>query len=126
MHQNDIFMAWVAGLTKTGTEQEHVDKLVDVLDSLLSYPAAKNLPGHRDYALRLDAAKKAGFGVDDLTHTLIDLSIQLQHVPKHNSGEDKAKDLQRQLTKAQQMIRQYKAMLDEADSKGFWARIFGN
>ena len=74
MHQHDIYRAWVAGITKTGTEQEHVDKLVDVLDSLLSLPGAKGLSGYREYAMRLEASRKPGFGVDDLTHTIIDAS----------------------------------------------------
>ncbi len=83
MHQHDILRAWVAGITKTGTEQEQVGRLGDVLDGLLAFPKAQALPGFREYDLVRKQArdmKPHGPGVDTLTHTLVDLSCRLQQV----------------------------------------------
>jgi|GEM_PF-4826827 len=80
MHQHDILRAWVAGMTKTGTEQEQVDRLADVLDCLLAFPAAQTLPGFREYDLVRKQArdqKPRGPGVVTLTNVLVDLSCQL-------------------------------------------------
>lgn len=81
MHHHDVLRAWVAGITKTGTEQEQVDRLADVLNSLLAYPAARELSGYRDYdRVRRQARdlRPHGPGVDTLADVLIDLSWQLQ------------------------------------------------
>lgn len=81
MHQHDILRSWVAGIIKTGTEQEKVDKLADVLDSLLSYPKARELHGFREYDLVRKQArdlKPHGPGIDTLTDVLVDLSTRLQ------------------------------------------------
>lgn len=83
MHQHDILRAWVAGITKTGTEQEQVDKLADVLDCLLAFPKAQALPGYIEYEmvrLRARDHKPEGPGVDTLTNALIDLSSELQRL----------------------------------------------
>lgn len=82
MHQHDILRAWVAGIIKTGTEQEQVDKLADVLDSLLAFPMARELPGYQKYDLLRKQArdlKPHGPGVDILADVLVDLSTRLQH-----------------------------------------------
>ena len=79
MHQHDIFRAWVTGITKTGTEQQNIDKLVDVLDCLLAFPKAQTLPAYQKYELvRQNAKPGKHAGVDMLTDALIDLSAQLQ------------------------------------------------
>lgn len=81
MHQQDVLRAWVAGITKTGTEQEQVDRLADVLDSLLSYPAVRTLPGYPSYdrvRQQVRDMRPHGPGVDTLADVLIDLSGQLQ------------------------------------------------
>lgn len=83
MHQHDILKAWVVGITKTGTEQEQVDRLADVLDGLLAFQEAEALPDFRDYDLIRKQArdcKPHGPGVDTLTHALIDFSCQLQRM----------------------------------------------
>lgn len=80
MHQHDILRVWVTGITKTGTDQEQVDRLADVLDGLLAFPKAQALLGFREYDLVRKQArdlKPHGPGVDTLTNTLIDLSCQL-------------------------------------------------
>lgn len=79
MHQHDILRAWVAGITKTGTEQEQVDRLADVLDGLLAFPKAKELLDHREYELVQQNARLGGYaGIATLTNALIDLSGQLE------------------------------------------------
>lgn len=81
MHQQDILRAWVAGITKVGTEQEKVDRLADVLDSLLACPKAQALPGLWEYDLvrkQVRESKPHGPGVETLTHALVDLSCQLE------------------------------------------------
>jgi len=88
MHQHDVLRAWVAGITKTGTEQEQVDRLADVLDGLLSYPAARALAGYRSYDRVRQQARDSrphGPGVATLADVLIDLSGQLQR-PKSRGG----------------------------------------
>lgn len=81
MHQHDILRAWVDGITKTGTDQEQVDRLADVLDGLLAFPKAQALPGFREYELvrqQVRDMKPHGPGVHTLTHVVVDLSCQLQ------------------------------------------------
>lgn len=116
MHQQDVLRAWVAGLTKTGTEQEKVDRLADVLDGLLAFPKARTLSGFREYeTVRKQARdmKPHGPGVDTLTHALIDLSCQLER-----------KELARVKRAGQQQLENLQAELAAERSKGFWAKLF--
>lgn len=80
MHQHDVLQAWITGITKTGTEDEQVGVLVDILDSLLSLPAAQRLQSLKNHQARLQAHRVRGFGINDLTNTIIDVSTQLQRV----------------------------------------------
>lgn len=75
-----VFNAWIEGITKTGTEQEQVDKLADVLDSLLSIPEAKKLPALHEYDLIRALArdwKPHGPGIQMFRGVLLDLSYEL-------------------------------------------------
>lgn len=83
MHQHDIFRIWAKRLTKTGTEQEKVNRLVDVLDGLLAFPQAKALPGIERYEKMRQQARDLsplGPGVDMLTDALVDISYLLPRV----------------------------------------------
>ena len=78
MHCHDLLIAVIDGFLKTeNTEQAQVEKLVDVLDSLLSLPAAKNLGSFSNYQDRLKAARENGFGVSDLRNTVLSLFSEL-------------------------------------------------
>jgi len=79
MHRHDILKAWIVGIVKTGSEQEHVEKLADVLESLLNLPQAKTLPGYQEYDRVLQNTRPGKYaGVDALTDALIDLTCKLE------------------------------------------------
>ena len=81
MHQHDILRAWIAGICKTGTEQEQVDRLADVLDSLLAHEGVQQLKVYREYSLiRAQARdlKPHGPGILTLSDAIIDLSDRLR------------------------------------------------
>jgi len=71
-----VFQCWANGIIKTGTEQQQVDQLIEVLTSLLSTPHAQQLVSYENYVHRL---KVPGFGILDLTNTVIALSSDLLH-----------------------------------------------
>lgn len=80
MHLHDVLRTWVDGLTKVDSEQERDNRLVDLLDSLLSLPAADKI-NTASYQKRLVAARITGYGESDLTNTVIDLTDQILRAP---------------------------------------------
>lgn len=79
MHRHDILRAWIAGIIKTGSEQEHVVKLADVLESLLNLPHAKTLRDYQEYDLVLQNTRPGKYaGIDSLTDALISLTCDLE------------------------------------------------
>ncbi|AXV77428.1 MULTISPECIES: hypothetical protein [Ralstonia solanacearum species complex] len=78
MHPIDIYHIWIDGLTRGQTEQEQVDRLADLLDFVLSVPAANALPEFERYQLTLKNARTGFAGVSMLSDALIAISIRLQ------------------------------------------------
>lgn len=75
-----VFAIWIAGLLKTGTEQEKVDRLADILDGLLAVPGAEDIQQRHEYESvrqRTRDLKPYGPGVASLGNVLIDLSWEL-------------------------------------------------
>lgn len=91
MHPIDVYGAWIAGLTGDGAgqgEQEKVDVLIQVLDHLLSLPAAQQLQEFDRYDLALKNARAGYAGVSTLSDALVAVSWRLQQgVGPQRDGE---------------------------------------
>lgn len=78
MHYHDLLNVVIDGFLKTEkTEQAQVEKMVDVLDSLLSLTEAKTVNSRENYEYRLKAAKEPGMGTSDLRNTILALYSDL-------------------------------------------------
>ena len=78
MHYHDLLNVVIDGFLKTEkTEQAQVEKMVDVLDSLLSLTEAKTVNSRENYEYRLKAAKEPGMGTSDLRNTILALCSDL-------------------------------------------------
>lgn len=89
MHYHDLLNVVIDGFLKTEkTEQAQVEKMVDVLDSLLSLTEAKTVNSRENYKYRLKAAKEPGMGTSDLRNTILALCSDL-HDGNYNDIPEK-------------------------------------
>jgi len=68
MHLQDALRRWITGMCEGKSEDAQVETLLNVLKVLLDHPEARQLRSLANYRHRLHTP---GYGVDDLTNTII-------------------------------------------------------